>query len=137
VSEVPKFQIGDRVRVTKKHAAQRAARFATRGEVVGFSRLYPGSIRILRDGLRTVINSAPSFWEKDPDPPKPDIRDKFRRACSLLRDCTLAGFEIYVAGSGSVHLMSGPSHEMCAESVPRRDRILETEHVPKMGGRDR
>lgn len=59
-------------------------------------------------------------------------RGRFEAACALLRECVEAGFEIYVAGS--IHLMSGPSHD--ENGAPRRDRILESESVPGMSGGD-
>jgi hypothetical protein len=141
VSAREKFQIGDRVRMNDRGLAHRAALGSTRtpttGRVTGFGSK-SGSVRVLRDGCQTIVGCHPDWWEVDrsitANPDSPDVRDKFRKACALLRECTDAGFEIYVAGSGSVHLMSGPTHD--ADGTPRRDRSVERVHVPKMGGGD-
>lgn len=63
------------------------------------------------------------------------VRAKFLRACALLRECTDEGYHIYVAGAGSMHLLSGPSHDDPG-CVARRDRIVETVGVPNASGGD-
>src|SRR5262249_54932070 len=46
-------------------------------------------------------------------------RSKFKQACELLAEVTAAGFHVYIAGSGSVHLLSGPR----MRGLARRARI--------------
>lgn len=61
-------------------------------------------------------------------------RALFRRACDVLRALTAKGYEIYVAGSGSVHLMSGPSHDDSGRA--QRENVIETASGPRMSGGD-
>ena len=68
---------------------------------------------------------------KEPDV---DTLVRFRRACRDLQRISRRGFEIYVSGSGNVHLMRGPSHD--EHGNPLRENVVETFSVPRMSGGD-
>ena len=60
--------------------------------------------------------------------------EQFEAACRMLAALTSKGFEIYVAGSGTVCLMAGPSHD--ADGRPQRANIIDSHSVPGAGGGD-
>jgi len=59
---------------------------------------------------------------------------KFRQIAHLMRDIGDAGFQLYVAGSGRLYLMRGPSHDDAGE--PMRDNIVASDGVPCISGGD-
>lgn len=60
---------------------------------------------------------------------------KFEAACKLLNEVSDAGYDLYVAGSGSFHLMRGPSHDlMCKRAL--QDNVVHTVGVRRMSGGD-
>ena len=59
---------------------------------------------------------------------------KFEDACRLLNEVVDVGYELYVSGSGSLHLMKGPSH--VGNGVPQRQNIVHTVHVSSLSGGD-
>jgi hypothetical protein len=64
------------------------------------------------------------------------VRDeaKFQEACRMLAELTAKGYEVYVQGSGNVHLMTGPSHDRRGGAI--RSNAIVTCHVPRAGGGD-
>lgn len=68
-------------------------------------------------------------------PPTPRQVGAFRRACRTLARLTAAGLQVYVAGSGEVHLMTGDSHDGTA-GTPHPERSAAQEYVPGMSGGD-
>lgn len=72
---------------------------------------------------------------------------RLRQAADLLRAIVADGWELYVAGSGQLCMMSGPSHDVprgqrrgadwaTRREVPRRDRVQAQEQVPTLSGGD-
>lgn len=61
---------------------------------------------------------------------------KFELACKLLNELVADGFELYVAGSGSTHLLRGPSHEPGVDGQPLQDNIVHTVYVRTLSGGD-
>jgi hypothetical protein len=57
---------------------------------------------------------------------------RFRRACRDLAKLAAVGWTLYLDGSSTMHMMSGPSHDGHGEA--RRDRILESESCGASGG---
>lgn len=61
-------------------------------------------------------------------------RQLFDGAVKNLRELSNRGFQLYVAGSGTLCLMNGNSHD--ESGAPRRDRVVMDANVPGMGGGD-
>lgn len=61
---------------------------------------------------------------------------RFEEACAILNEIAAAGYELYVAGSGSFHLMSGPSHAPGVSAMALRENSVHSIHVHTMSGGD-
>jgi uncharacterized phosphosugar-binding protein len=60
---------------------------------------------------------------------------RLKQAADLLRAIAADGWQLYVAGSGNLHMLSGDSHDR-AFARGRHDRVKATEHVPTLSGGD-
>jgi len=72
---------------------------------------------------------------------------RLRQAADLLRAIVADGWELYVAGSGQLCMMAGPSHDLppgrrrgadgaLRREVPRHDRVKAQAYVPTLSGGD-
>jgi len=59
---------------------------------------------------------------------------RLHAAAELLRAIAADGWQLYVAGSGNLHMMSMDSHDAGGTKRPDRSRALE--YVPTLSGGD-
>lgn len=73
-----KFKVGDRVRMSERGLAQRAATRSTKppttGRVTGFARNSDNGVIVLRDGRRIAVCVHADWWEVDESDPGPAER---------------------------------------------------------------
>lgn len=61
---------------------------------------------------------------------------RLRAAADLLRAIEADGWNLYVAGSGALHMMAGETHDSGPRGRARPDRSKAREYIPTLSGGD-